>query len=339
MKIPSNTIFLHVGSGKTATTSIQAAIPPLRCDLEAAGLRAPLDPSVPEELEFRPRVGSGYSFALAKLLNPRFKMNKPFNVNESWNWLESEFKRAQVDRLNLLFSSEALQYSHESPLLLFKDLAMRYGFQVKILFYARTALDYSISEYLQHLKTGFTSYSTKNLPTSLSTYIASTIIPFGSTLSTFANIFGKESMEVRNFDNVKASILNDFFAAVSGSSFEFQKFRQQNRSLSRNEQEALEMLLKRKNGPELCQRIGNKLIQTPSTNSAPETYFVNNESIRNYTTNNDPIVDYVNGYLPKDEGIFVLTTFSRIATESTESCTEYKPNWHETYARIIETLL
>jgi hypothetical protein len=46
-------------------------------NLEEAGLCAPLDPALASEFEFRPRVRSGYSFSLAKHLNPGFKILYP----------------------------------------------------------------------------------------------------------------------------------------------------------------------------------------------------------------------------------------------------------------------
>jgi hypothetical protein len=93
MKNSVNTIFLHIGAGKTGTTAIQATIPLMRRNLEEAGVRAPLDPGVPSELEFRPRVGSGFSFSLAKLLNPSFKNSIPLGERETWKWLEIEFEK------------------------------------------------------------------------------------------------------------------------------------------------------------------------------------------------------------------------------------------------------
>jgi hypothetical protein len=335
MKNSVNTIFLHIGAGKTGTTAIQATIPPMRSNLEDAGLRAPLDPAVPSEFEFRPRVGSGYSFSIAKLLNPRFKNSIPLGAEETWNWLEIELDKAQNDGLNLLFSSEALQFAHETQLQEFKELAARHGFQIKAIFYARTALDYSISEYLQHLKTGFSAFPNKNIPHTLSAHIATTVVPFGTTLSTFSKVYGRNSLDVRNYDVVKSGLLDDFFTAVTGCSQEIPKTSQRNRSLTRNEQEALENLLKCENGSELCKRIGNKLIQTPSPKDASRTYFVDAESMQKFISNNGPIVEIVNGFLPLDQQISVATSSSPVTTRSSDG---YKPDWHSTYRAIIEIL-
>lgn len=336
MKNSSNTIFLHIGAGKTGTTAIQATIPPMRRNLEDAGLRAPLDPAVPSEFELKPRVGSGYSFSLAKLLNPNFKNSISLGEEETWNWLEIEFDKAQKENLNLLFSSEALQFARETQLLAFKELADRHGFQIKVIFYARTALDYSISEYLQHLKTGFSAYPNKSNPTALSGHIATARVPFGTTLSTFSKVFGKKSLDVRNYDVVKSNLLDNFFTAVTGNSQEIPKTSQRNRSLTRNEQEALENLLKCENGTEICKRIGNKLIQTPSPRDASRTYFVDKESMLKFISNNGPIVEIVNCYLPLDQQISVATGSSPVTTKSSD---DYKPDWHSTYLAIIRALV
>jgi hypothetical protein len=336
MKNSVNTIFLHIGAGKTGTTAIQATIPLMRRNLEEAGVRAPLDPGVPSELEFRPRVGSGFSFSLAKLLNPGFKNSIPLGAEETWNWLEIEFKKAQNESLNLLFSSEALQFARETQLQAFKELADRHGFQIKAIFYARTALDYSISEYLQHLKTGFTAYPNKNIPTALSSYIATAVVPFGTTLSNFSRVFGRQGLDVRSYDAAKSSLLDNFFTAVTGNIQKIPKTSQRNRSLTRNEQEALESLLQCENGSELCKRIGNKLIQTPSPKDASRTFFVDEESLQKFISNNRPIVEVVNKYLPLDQQISITTDDSPVTTKCGDG---YKPDWHSTYRTIIETLV
>jgi hypothetical protein len=331
-----NTIFLHIGAGKTGTTAIQAAIPVMRRNLEEAGLRAPLDPAVPSEFEFRPRVGSGYSFSLAKLLNPGFKNSISLGAEETWNWLEIELKKAQNEGLNLLFSSEALQFAREIQLQAFKELAARHGFQIKVIFYARTALDYSISEYLQHLKTGFSAYPNKNIPNELRTYIATAVVPFGKTLSTFLRVFGRQNLDVRSYDLAKSNLLDNFFTAVTGSIQKIPKINQRNRSLTRNEQEALENLLKCENGPELCKRIGNNLIKTPSPKDASCIYFIDEESMQKYISNNGPIVELVNGYLPLDQQIGVRTGNSPVTTKPGDG---YRPDWHSTYRAIIGALV
>jgi hypothetical protein len=336
MKTSANTIFLHIGAGKTGTTAIQATIPRMRRNLEEAGLRAPLDPAVPSEFEFRPRVGSGYSFSLAKLLNPGFKNSIPLGEEETWKWLEIELDKAQNEGLNLLFSSEALQFAREPQLQAFKELAARHGFQIKAIFYARTAIDYSISEYLQHLKTGFSAYPNKKIPTSLRAYIATAVVPFGTTLSNFSKVFGGQNLDVRNYDVAKSNLLDNFFTAVTGNSQTIPKSGQRNRSLTRNEQEALENLLKCENGSELCKRIGNKLIQAPSPKDANCTYFVDAESMQKFISNNGSIVKVVNGYLPLDQQISVTTGNSPVTTKSSD---DYKPDWHSTYRAIIETLV
>ena len=336
MKNSVKTIFLHIGAGKTGTTAIQATIPLMRRNLEESGLRAPLDPAVPSEFEFRPRVGSGFAFSLAKLLNPSFKNSTPLGEQETWKWLEIEFKKAQNEGLNLLFSSEALQFACETQLQAFKELAARHGFQIKAIFYARTALDYSISEYLQHLKTGFSAYPNKSMPTALRSYIATAVVPFGSTLSTFSNVFGRQSIDVRSYDVAKSNLLENFFTAVTGISQTIPKTSQRNRSLTRNEQEALENLLQCENGSELCKRIGNKLIQTPSPKDASCTYFVDAESMQKFHLNNGPIVEIVNGYLPLDQQISIATGNSPVTSQSGD---DYKPDWHSTYRAIIEALV
>jgi len=335
MKNPANTIFLHIGAGKTGTTAIQATIPPMRRDLEEAGLRAPLDPAVPSELEFRPRSGSGYSFSLAKLLNPNFNNPIALGADETWNWLDIEFEKAQNEGLNLLFSSEALQFARETQLKTFNELAARHGFQIKVIFYARTALDLSISEYLQHLKTGFSAYRKENIPNELSAYIANAVVPFRTTLSTFSEVFGRQSLDVRSYDVAKSNLLDNFFTAVTGNIQKIPKTNQRNRSLTRNEQEALENLLKLENGLELCQRIGNKLIQTPAPKDDCCIYFVDEESMQKYILNNGPIVEIVNSYLPLDQQISVVTGSSPVTTKPSDS---YNPDWHSTYSAIIRAL-
>jgi hypothetical protein len=335
MKNSANTIFLHVGAGKTGTTAIQATIPSMRRNLEEVGLRAPLDRTLPSEIEFRPLVKSGYSASVAQLLNPSFKKPVPLDMEETLKWLEIEFEKAQNEGLNLLFSSEALQFARATQLQAFKELAAQHRLTIKVIFYVRTALDYSISEYLQHLKKGFLNYPKKNTPTGLGDYIASARIPFGKTLSTFSQVFGRQSLDVRSYDVFKNNLLDNFFTAVTGESQKIPKIRRLNRSLTRNEQEAMENLIKYENGPELCHRIGLKLIHISSPKDASRIYFVDEETLQKFNSNNESIVALVNSYLPFDQQISLVTGDSPVTTKCNEG---YEPDWHSVYSEFIRVL-
>jgi hypothetical protein len=58
--------------------------------------------------------------------------------------------------------------------------------------------------------------------------------------------------------------------------------------------------------------------------------------MQKFILNNEPIVEIVNGYLPLDQQISIVTGNSPVTTQSSD---DYKADWHSTYRAIIETLV
>ncbi len=330
------TLFLHVGAGKTATTSIQATIPLMRHALLDIGVTAPLDPTQSAAIEYRGRVASGFAFTLAKLLNPGFRYPQTFDEDEAWKWLSITLSLAADRQQDVLFSSEALQFARPERLHRLLSIAQSLLFSIRIIFYVRTAIDYSISEYLQHLKTGFSAYPGSNPPRSLLDYIGSAKIPFGNTLHVYTECFGASSLVIKNFDHEKHDLLNGFFHILNPSLKPVHSPRLQNRSLTRNEQEAMENLLSLDNGRSLCRVLGNQLIKRPS--SAPElrSYYIPEEVLSAYIVNNMPILDYVNTFLLGSQAIAIHSPASPVTTKLDDS---YVPDWPSTYLSLIEALV
>jgi hypothetical protein len=329
------TVFIHVGAGKTATTAIQSAIPLLRKVLESFHVRAPLDPKVDPTLAEKPRPAAGYSFTLAKLLNPGYRRGKPFNILGAWKWLESELVNASIDDHNLLFSSEALQFAHPKELAKLSKLTTRLGWNVKIIFYARTAIDYTISEYLQHLKTGFIAFPSKDYPMTMGTYVQQAIAPFMHTLSVYSNVFGKSSLIVRNFDQERKEIIQSFFALVVGEQIPIPAITHSNRSLTRNEQEALERILILEGGPNMCRKIGAALAKAPLADNDSRLYYLTPEVINAYSENNIEVTRYVNKYLPPNQPIDISSDMTPLQINKSW---KVEPDWHHTYTQFINLL-
>lgn len=329
-----NTIYLHIGAGKTGTTSIQTAIPLVRTQLFENGIYAPLDRTQPKELEHRPRVASGYAFTLARLLNPGYRRNTPFDEAEGWAWLRQELAIANQGNKCILFSSEALQFARERQLQRFQALAAKHNFTTVIIYYVRTAIDYSISEYLQHLKTGFTAYPFKSCPDSLDKFIDSATVPFEKTIKSYSSIFGPQSLIVQNFDSAKKELLNNFFTTVASRRIEVQMSKPRNRSLVPAEQRAFEHLLKLADGRSICSFIGPRIISQPPPSLPGYRYYVSTAAQQNFASTNSSIVEYVNKFLPANDKISISTDASPVTdTETYQRSVEI-----ECFSRIIEYL-
>lgn len=335
MKGSTTTLFLHVGAGKTATTAIQSAIPALRKQLERYNIRAPLDPEVSSALLYRPQPAGGFSFTLSKLLNPGFRRGKPFEENRAWEWLANELVKAREEGKNLLFSSEALQFAKKPRLIRLRALLQEVGWNIKIIYYARNAVDYSVSEYLQHLKTGFTAYPGKDYPFSLEDFMRQATVPFGYTLDAYSEVFRKDALVVKNYDVEKNELLKSFFCIVSGRNLEATAQKQVNRSLTRNEQVALESLLKLDGGASICAAVGAALVKNPRPVSHCRRYFLSEAILGDYAANNDVIVELTNQYLSADTPISLMSDSSPVQTDSKW---EPKPDWHALYTEIIRLI-
>lgn len=328
----ANTLILHVGAGKTATTAIQTAIPLLRKQLLLNRVRAPLDREVEPSFLYRPRPASGYSFTLAKLLNPQFRRGGSFDEDASWEWLETEIDEASKNQCNLLFSSEALQFPAKKQLRKLKSMITCKGWETRFVFYARTAMDYSISEYLQHLKTGFNAFPSNAYPKTLEDYITEATAPYAHTLSRYEETFGKSTLIVRNYDLEKTSLLQGFFHLISGADLTIPNLKQANRSLTRNEQEAFEKLMTLQNGKNICRLVGSVLSKRPQPPNHSRVYSISSTAVEHFMHRNADVVTKVNTYLPDCARISIITEHSPFDT-SWEWSTP--PDWHRLYSDII----
>lgn len=328
-------LYLHIGAGKTATTAIQSSIPLLRRDLEANGIYAPLDPEIDEILKYRPRVASGYSFTIAKLLNPGFRRHGPFDEAQAWEWLAEEVRKAEANKHDLLFSSEALQYAHSNQLAKLASLISSHSWTPCIIFYIRDGIDYTISEYLQHLKTGFISYPQRQVPYSLSDYVSTAEIPFLKTYETYSKTFGSTSMTIKNFDKIKKFLLKDFLSVLTPKNIDIPDIRRFNRSLSRNEQEALEQILRLPNGAEICRAIGGRIVNQAMKRGDSTLYYITEQSIERYKEKNQPVVTQLNSYISPDCHIQLIGERSPLSKAVEKA---YMPDWHRTYSDFILAL-
>lgn len=332
MTVCTSTLFLHVGAGKTATTAIQSAIPVLRTQLDAYNVKAPLDPEVSPVLLYRARPAGGFSFTLSKLLNPGFRRGKKFDEEAAWEWFANVLSNAKEEGKCLLFSSEALQFAKKLRLIKLRSMLQEAGWTINVIYYARNAIDYSVSEYLQHLKTGFTAYPRKALPDCLDVFMQTATVPFSHTLDTYEQVFGRDSLIVRNYDEEKDGLVNSFFHIVSGNNLEVPEQRQVNRSLTRNEQVALESLLKLDGGPAICAAVGSALAKRARPVSHCRRYYLSEEVLSAYAVNNNQLVALTNEYLPASTPIAIMSDSSPVQTDAGW---ESKPDWHALYADII----
>lgn len=328
------TLFLHIGAGKTGTSAIQAALPLVRETLSEHGIIYPRDITVSEESAQKGHVSSGNAVTLARIANPNSPRPKNYDIQHAFTWLQDILKQAEASGKNVLFSSEALQFVGQPGLVSLSEMFRARGFSVVVIYYIRTAIDYSLSTYLQHLKRGFPK---SDFPRTLQSYIATTRVPYRQTLADYFAVFGEVNVRIYNYDQVKKSLVKSFLQPLVGNIDIPVVDKRINRSLTAYEQMCFERLMTSSSGQSKCALLGNILMKDSESNPSHSRYFISREALDAYQSNNQSIVDYVNTYLPAGvQPIQVTTDTSPITTSQDEvSISEI----HSTYCKIIAQLI
>jgi hypothetical protein len=274
------TAYLHVGAGKTGTSAIQAVLPSIRDLLVANGVYYPEDITQSEVKAKLGQVSSGNAMTLARLVNNNLPRPKDWRQDEAILWLNNSLDKAESLEADILFSNEHLQFGHPDLLRETLSLFLERQFSVKVIYYVRTAIDYSLSAYLQALKVGaFPSEAN----TTLLGYLKKDRVPFRRTLKAFEDIqdYVPVSIEVRNYDKHKDNLISDFVQqflpeythAPSKSSFI-------NRSLTPLEQIVFERLAKLQNGQLLCKKLGSVLVKQKARMKSNHNYLLDQPPLR-----------------------------------------------------------
>lgn len=198
-----DTCYLHIGLGKTGTTSIQAAMYSNSARLEAQSI-------------LYPTISSNHYFLAS------YFVDRPENLifhRDSRRTLPeiAEFNRDHMTRFReacrgsacktVVLSSEFLAGLSLSGIVKLKDFLESIALHIKVVVYLRHPVSYIESFVQQHIKTGharFSSIGTRNAP-NLSGFV-----------SAWASVFGRNSLILRNFapNGNKIDVLVDFISLI-----------------------------------------------------------------------------------------------------------------------------
>ncbi len=207
------TLYLHIGTPKTATSSIQEFLHTNRKVLEQYGY---CFPRLPHKY---PYVGSNR--------NAHFMVDNLYFEDGTRDFnLEMEFLREGLDQVvecfkkydNVILSEESLwrasSYSRKDLFPYLKEEAAGHGYEIKIIVYLRRQDQFAVSNWNQNVKMGKTAYTKP-----LAEYIKNQtehnklILNYAAKLDKIAAVFGKNNLIVRRFDSAywkNHSVIHDF---------------------------------------------------------------------------------------------------------------------------------
>lgn len=265
-------VFLHIGSGKTGTSSVQHFLGANRATLASLGYLYPETPGKARHQDL------GFFIAPDRSL-------ENFPNWHRWHGDEApaEFREAFRERLlgeiaaaglpNVVLSDEALYGLPGSSVERLRGLLEELGARAHVLVYLRRQDDHLISRYQQVVKTGETR--------TLEEWAAqdmTTAYDYAARLGTWAEVLRPASLVVRPFERssfVDGSLYQDFLAAVGVDrpASEFAPVERRNESLDAAAVELVRLLNQQRrdrNGPQA--RIDNRrLVKILATRPAGPT--------------------------------------------------------------------
>lgn len=190
-------VILHIGTAKTATTTIQKLLYEKRKDLAESGIYCPLAGRP------HPQMG-GHHFLPWSLLYPD-RYDKSV-----WQNLLGELKQVPSDQdVQIVLSSEEFsQLSLDEIIFVRKQLE---SYDVTVVVYLRNQKDFMMSLYKQFIKTGHYHDEFHNFIIDLFERCE-----YAEWLERWHTIFGDENLQVRLYDQAKktSGLIHDFFCVA-----------------------------------------------------------------------------------------------------------------------------
>ena len=293
-------VFLHIGAFKTGTTVIQSALASLRGDLAACGVHYPFPFGLKKPAAATTdSVTVGNAFALGYFLNPglhsRLKGTRP----DVADWVRACI--ADADGRDLLFSSEAMFHARADETRELCAIFEQAGYEITVILYVRHLVDHAISLYLQDLKQGQPFGSNGRRPPGQTAFLDIYKCRFLASLEPFLNVLPPERVIVRLYDKERDDLVGHFLRLVTPAKLQIPPAaRVVNRSPTPAEQVVFEYLGQLPNGPRICRRISQLLLNRPAP--APIPMVIAHSEIDGFTRRNKPIVDELNTRFLKDNG-------------------------------------
>ena len=226
--------YLHIGTEKTGTTSIQNFLSKNRSGLEQQGILYPRSPGNQNHTAL-----TVYALRTAKQSGIRRSsgVSTPEQVPRFRERLTAELDReiAGSGASIVIFSNEHLssRLLTEPEIERVKTLCDKYAKQTKIVVYLRNQVDFLVSSFGTTIKSG----STRKFPYPLTRRRIRTM-DYWRLLEPWQKIFGRQNMIVRRFERVHfvdGDLLSDFAAQVPFNTSGFTRTEPRNEALGARE--------------------------------------------------------------------------------------------------------
>lgn len=210
------TLYLHIGTPKTATSSIQKFCWINQEELHKYNYCFPILPQVSDAIVLRRNAHFLISPPKQSKYGSQAKKRVHARIEEGLATLHEAFCTYN----NLILSDEsiwrAVNYNWENPLEILKKDAEEHGYELRVIVYLRRQDAFASSNWNQRVKkTGHTDSFDQYLNMTLTLYPL--ILDYGASLDIICDIVGQDHITVRRFEPetwVNHSIYSDFLDAI-----------------------------------------------------------------------------------------------------------------------------
>lgn len=238
------TVVLHVGAGKTGTSAIQTWLARNHGRLAKQGI---LYPEPPEgfALAMEGKITTGNATPVVEFTN-RKRRSAGFNEAAFLAWLDG-LLRLRAD--TILFSSEILPGGDAQLFAALRDFVEERNARVKVVYAVRNAADHAFSKWGQMVKR-------HGCVLTWDEFCRDSTVPFLRVLNRFADVFGREAIEVINYERHKHDMVGRLLSVVTPLDVGDTRVGTVNRSLSVREVE-----LMRAFNAEVARRTGDAVLR------------------------------------------------------------------------------
>lgn len=284
-------LFLHIGAGKTGTSALQTHFSLNREVLMAHHCYYPKSQNDMHAQNFK--VTSGNAIVLGELLRDR-------------NCSEEQIKRLishyvqDAEGRDILLSSEVLEPYHAACAQKLKRIVEGYGYELVVIYYVRALADHLVSSYHQLLKRHLYQKS-------FAFFIEKKTNRFLEIIERSIEVFGKQSLCIKNYDRVKQNIFLDFLENVlhieSTEGFIVSQ-KTVNRSLFPSEVILMQMINRVFKSQKLSSRVSNMLLRKKPGSSYQMK--ISTSDLRTIETLYQEDLSKINSYITQKEEHLLL---------------------------------
>jgi hypothetical protein len=215
-------IFLHIGTGKTGTSAIQACLAENMTGLKRQGILYPTHEALAVCGADLPSSGNG-----GHVLQYLVPGGRPATLDEA-KFLENFAGAMAGPEHTIVVSNEMLEYGDAQKLAELRDFCSGKASEIKIVYLIRDIAAHAFSAWRQVA----THHGYTDSWAEFQTYYASHVNMFEPTLRKFASIFSQENIVVANYSSLGTRTTEWFIATIGGDYSSCKPAHEVNRSSS-----------------------------------------------------------------------------------------------------------